>query len=804
MTSHLRLFLRREWPILLLPLLPIGIFSEALFGGGVFWQRDIGLFWYPQAEAFVRVVAGGALPLWNPYFAFGSPLLADPGNQILYPLTWLNLVLLPHTFYKVYTLFHTTVAGVGLYLLVRRWGLDRLPSFVAGAAWMASGPLLVLVSHNHHFAGTSWLPWVLLALDRTLTSGSLRDAVVLGSVAATQVLAGSGDLCLMSAFASAGYVTVFLANAKGPVLARARMLAAPCLVAVPFAALLSAAQWLPTLAILSSGKRLQLDPSIRTYWSLHPVSLLDLWVPRLVNDIPANAEWRAALFQAREPLFACIYVGAAAAAMVGASLVLGWNRLKAYAAGGFVFSILAALGGHTPFYPWLTRVTPLFLFRYPEKYVALAGVFWAMLVALAFQDWIRDDVPGSGRRWRLATAVAAGVASSLLLASAWVPSGPAILRHLVEPIGAVDRELFLAEAAQKCVRAGVAASGVALLVWLRGRRPARARWTMGVLAALVLGDLASVGLRINPLSPPELMRARPPLLSRLGVGEGSRIWVSMSKSREWLNHQVIRGPVAWKWQWWWAAGLRDMIWPPTGARWGLLGSYDEDLTGLSPPLVANLTTVLRGAMGSPLGKRILQVGGVDYVVGLDPWPVLEKRAQIDSTFAQPIQVYKVPETRPRTYVVHRARAVAEPGSVERLCEDSFDPESEIIVPPGAPELPGSAADPSDSLRLLWRRGDSIGLAVDTRDEAYVVALESFDAGWRARVDGDPEDIVRANVLFQAVHVRAGHHTVVFEYRPTSVAWGAGLSAGAAALGIGFLWRSRPTKPSGLPTRAVAQ
>ena len=71
-------FLATEWPSLLLPLVPLVIFAPALFGPWVFWQRDISLYWYPQAEAFVRVVSGGSLPLWNPYTSFGLPLLADP------------------------------------------------------------------------------------------------------------------------------------------------------------------------------------------------------------------------------------------------------------------------------------------------------------------------------------------------------------------------------------------------------------------------------------------------------------------------------------------------------------------------------------------------------------------------------------------------------------------------------------------------------------------------------------------------------------------------------------------------------
>jgi uncharacterized membrane protein YfhO len=44
-------------------------------------------------------------------------------------------------------------------------------------------------------------------------------------------------------------------------------------------------------------------------------------------------------------------------------------------------------------------------------------------------------------------------------------------------------------------------------------------------------------------------------------------------------------------------------------------------------------------------------------------------------------------------------------------------------------------------------------------------------GWAAFVDGERQDVDRANVLFQAVRVEAGTHEVVFAYAP----WRAALS-----------------------------
>ena len=84
--------LRPEW---LLLLLAVVVFSDACFGSGVFYQRDLLGYWYPQIEVFRRLVAEGTGPWWNPYASFGAPMFADPASQLAYPPTWLVLALQP-------------------------------------------------------------------------------------------------------------------------------------------------------------------------------------------------------------------------------------------------------------------------------------------------------------------------------------------------------------------------------------------------------------------------------------------------------------------------------------------------------------------------------------------------------------------------------------------------------------------------------------------------------------------------------------------------------------------------------------
>jgi len=50
-------------------------------------------------------------------------------------------------------------------------------------------------------------------------------------------------------------------------------------------------------------------------------------------------------------------------------------------------------------------------------------------------------------------------------------------------------------------------------------------------------------------------------------------------------------------------------------------------------------------------------------------------------------------------------------------------------------------------------------------EGFLVLRDSYDVSWRATVDGQPAEMVRANGLYRAVRLRPGRHEIRFRYRP---------------------------------------
>ena len=261
---------RAEWLALaaLVALVAL-LFRDAIFRGRVFYDRDIHLLWYGLAQTFVRSVAAGSWPVWNPYPALGQPLLALPNSEVAYPFTWLNLVVQPGAYFTAFASFHILVAAVGTYVFARQLPLSPVAACGAAALWCASGPLLCLVNGWNHLPGSALIPWMFLAGDRAGRRGRLEDGFVWGAVLGLALLAGSPEAAAMGGLGSAVHALRHVARRNAGARDRTRLVGMAAL-AVVFAAGLAAVQWWPTLEVARRSARGQLDPAARGFWSVHP------------------------------------------------------------------------------------------------------------------------------------------------------------------------------------------------------------------------------------------------------------------------------------------------------------------------------------------------------------------------------------------------------------------------------------------------------------------------------------------------------------------------------------------------------
>lgn len=94
----------------------------------------------------------------------------------------------------------------------------------------------------------------------------------------------------------------------------------------------------------------------------------------------------------------------------------------------------------------------------------------------------------------------------------------------------------------------------------------------------------------------------------------------------------------------------------------------------------------------------------------------------------------------------------------------------------------------------------IGVRVDAVRLALLVVAESWYPGWRATIDGQPAQVLRANYLSQGVVVPTGSHLVELEYSPDSFRYGQLISLGALiVLAHMAIWANRRTTDNRRPT-----
>lgn len=803
-----------RWPgpgSLLLVALALWLFKDALFLGGVFYKRDIHLVWHPQVEGFVRAIASGSWPTWDSSPAFGQPLLADPSAMILYPLTWLNLLMRPWVYYTLFAVLHFLFSALGMRALGRALGLGPQASFASATLWALSGPYLSLVDLWHHFAGASWMPWVVLTALRAL-SGGRREAAIFGVALGAQVLAGSADMCAMTLFVAAALGAAQALDLRQPFSAGNRAAMARGLGGVLLALGLSAASWVTALEVASRAARANLPQSVRTYWSLHPAVLLEAMLPRLFDSLPLLPDVRAALFEGREPFFAFLYLGVATLPLLGAALAIP-HPLRRVLMGMVIVAALLALGTHTPVHGLVTTLLPpLRILRYPVKVMVVVAFAWALLAGLGVTAWLEER---RGRRFTLGATLPlalVGVLALLLgLATRWAPGE--VARPLFEPKPGRPPELALTATSERLfTTAGFAASALLLAVGGGSRRLPGTRAGAALLGLAIL-DLAYHHRSPNPVAPRGLYTYRPAVLGALGDLATARVYVydysvpgkieqTFGPGRH--PYTLARVPEGWAPGPALALGIQAYLAAEIPGRFALSQAFGTDLRGLQPSPLTRLTMALREVEGTPYHLRLLRAGGVTHTVALHPLEDLGPGREVEGFFERPIVVQGVETPLPRVFAVGEARPADDDDALRLLLDPTFDLRRSVVLAWG-PESRGEGQEErngSEALhvpiveggaRIVAETPGHLVVEADLQSPGYVVVLDTFDPGWRALVNGREAPLLRANLAFRAVALPSGRHRIEMDYRPRSLRLGLMISVltGTGLLaGLAFSGRSR--------------
>jgi len=717
--------------------------------GSVTIPWDAKAHFQPQFAFLAHALHRGDQPFWTPNVFTGSPQIADPQSLIFAPFFLLAALVFPEpSFVLEDAIVFAMLAMGGLALIAffrdRSW--DGAGALVAALAFAFGGSAAWRIQHTGQVMSLAWFPVTLLLLSRALDRRSIAYGAGAGLIAAFMVL-GRDQVALLCVMILSAYAIFRILADERDILSAAGPLGAGALVGVLVIALPLA--WTLALAADSNRPAIDLDGAFKG--SLPPGSFLTLICANLfgtdgpLKDFwgpPSGAFGTSDIYLARN--MTAIYMGALPIlSLFAASRArLADSREIRFFAGAAVLLALYALGRYTPAFALMFHIPAVDLYRRP------ADATFPLCAVLAILGGYGFHRVASGETAPRLVPLAAVAAALLALCAAVALAKD----HLAQAL------LPLAQSA------GFFALAFGVIAFA-ARFGARRKSALLALAAVAMTADLAIGNEPNESTalPPaqfDVLRAdtqndtiallKRKLAETASSDRRDRIelagidfhWPNASLVHD-LDHDLGYNPIRLK-----------LFEDSTGAGDHVALPDQRQFSKLYPSY--------RSPLSDLMGLRFIATG-----VPIE---------QIDKTL-RPGDMPLIARTKD-AYVYENARAL--PRVLTPSCALRVD-FTRMTAEGGWPDVDFNETvlveDPpichshvgqnraAHALILSYRNSEILIEATAPDHPAYVVLNDIWHPWWFAEVDGEPAEILRANVMFRAVAVPEGKHVVRFSFQP---------------------------------------
>lgn len=707
--------------------------------GGSEFPYDLLYQFYPFTEFAAGRLADGALPLWNPSGCGGLPLLATLQVAALYPGTWLSVLLGPERGMPLALLLACGVGGALFAWTLRVLEYGWYAAVLGGVSFVFAS-LLGLTFWPAAVSTTMWLPWILGCVVLLCRHWQWRWWIGLSTGVALQLLAGYPQ------FATYGlYLVVAIAASLLWEQRRARgwtgiaTTAAGLALAFAIGAALAAVQLVPTAELIGEGAR------------------ATRLTPGEVHYLGSHGSIRGFFANAIDPTPTSLSIGyrngagflGIPALVLAAMGLVAPGRVRLHAATLLVgaLGLLLAEGYHGAFsgvYELYARLPVIGSFRTPERHLLLPVLAGIVLATSGLDLCARGATRLSPRRRRIAVVAGALVALGVGLGGGF-ESGAQALAALAAVAVALT-------ASRRALHTGALAALAVLLLFSQWRgtpemgslRSFPVEWSRSIHAQghRVAGPEAEARLRgTDGLDRLALVRLEPPVLAGpLGHLQQLECYEPLAP-HAWQRLAELAGAEH-------PRGLDagperfPALWDAASVRRSMVLNLKRPISR-EQALAAVEQQRARFREGSGLGSALPSHLRVDEIEN--------------------------PDALPRAYLATHWEIRPLEAALLALLRGDFDFEQGILLEQApAKLLPSAPPRPVEPATIVSYAPERVVIQVDAGSPALLVLTDTFYPGWRARVDGDDTEILRANGLFRAVPVPTGRHEVVFSYEPASL------------------------------------
>ena len=743
----------------------LGFCQDLVFDGEVPFYRDLTNYFYPLRHSLWESFRIGDLGLWNRHFAQGFPNLAAFQTGVFYPPHWVFLVLPLYASLRALFIFHFLVAGLGSYLLLRRWHYRRDLAVVGALLFSLGGIVVSLTNLLNHFQSAVWLPGLLLSWERLLLSPRWRYFVEFTVIASIQFLAGSPEIATLSMFLA--LVKGFSLRPSETQITSGRIIGFAIVGNLLMLSLIMV-QVLPTVELILESRRGHSIPASESFmWSLEPLSLFNLFWPD--SEVDRSIGIGIVYYFGRKvPLFLTMYLGLIT--LYGIALWIYYSARCEIIA--FTFLILVslglAMGANALVYPFFFHYLPfLSAVRFPEKFFFIANALLIVVSLSGLRSFLMDD----SKRIRGATVILGAICLSWLGLYLYLNFHSEILSDFIAlrhrdaafPKGIGYLTISVLTNLQRQV---ILSFAILFLLLLTKTGKIRPVLFSVLLVAVVYVDLTWAHKSyLFPIHPEKLL-ASPPILETAQTQQ-TRLFYYPSANDLHPAYFTVRGQPTFEQAV--ALSYQNYL-PNVGTLYGI--DYFQEIDALGR---RDYSDFLKVANGLSLERQIKLLGtfNVKYLVSFGELP--ERDIHLVRRFPQYLSwLYEIKSVVPRAYIVTKYSVEKDSVKIlQRLSATEFDPLSEVVLDSDVSLVPSALS--SARVDIQRYENSTVTIATATNGESILVLADSFYPGWKAYIDGTETAILRANHFYRAVRLPSGVHQVEFRYEPRSFMIGAMIS-----------------------------
>lgn len=703
---------------------------------------DVAQVFHPWLVWVGEQVRHGVLPLWNPHAYTGAPFFGNGQSALLFPLTWLPVVVPAAIAVTLVAWLKLFGIGLATHWFLRTLGISPLPAVTGAWTFMLSATVIGWLQWTLA-SSLMFLPALLAATERLRRAPGRRTMAVLAVLVAFAMLAGYPQGTLHALIVTTAWALSRGAGVGG--LGFTARYAA----SVALGLGLAAVQILPFVEYVRESSVF----AYRGQWTLplyaSAASAATFVMPYFYGTgLESWSRWQFNIVTG--------WIGIVPLAVLPVAVVAAWR----WPGGRFFLGLAAfALGLHygAPGLAMLAELPGLSLGT-NLRLMPLVAFALATLAALGLESLRDPGPPHRGLRWAVCGWFAVVVGLSLV----------AVLVFQAEPR---TRALSFPLPAQYAV-ALVALTIVTVLVArvMAGRlAPGRAT---PALAMLQLASLLPLAATYNPAVDRGTFYASTPALAYLQreTADGSRV--------------LMPGHV--------------------GLVYGLFEAHGYD--GLTPRRIEEVAgsvgsgrALQAGFLENPLSLHgsepltparllispVFDLVGIRHVL-LSPGTPPPRPALTVAYDGPDGRIFRNEAALPRAFLVGRGRCVDDRQARRLIAARAVDFRHEALLadcagPPPAAEPPG----PGASARITEHGPHAVEVQAAIDRPAYLVLTDTWYPGWTARVDGREARLWRANHAFRAVSVPPGEHLVEFRYEPAWLMLGLAIS-GSSLVGVAIM------------------